>query len=185
MSNSLPALKVKSSSEWYFDSDYSRHTIGDKSFFTSLKDYNGGIVIFGDGSLACVKYKGNISILSCPKLDAVLYVDRFKVNLLTISQICDKDHRVIFFQNLCEVVNKERKVIIIGHRIVGNRYAIILTLKHLLCAIELDFIELWHRRLGHINYRDLVHLVHSVKVKDILELCGEPKPICGKCMKGK
>ena len=57
----------------------------DKSFFTSLKDYNAGIVIFGDGSLACVKDKGSISILDCPKLDEVLYIDGLKENLLSIS----------------------------------------------------------------------------------------------------
>ena len=42
--------------------------------FTSFKDYNGGIVTFEDGSLACVKDKGSISIPGCPKLDEVLYV---------------------------------------------------------------------------------------------------------------
>ena len=38
--------------------------------------------------------------------------------------MCDKDHNVNFHQDLCEVVNKERKVVIIGHRIVDNFYAI-------------------------------------------------------------
>ena len=35
-------LKARSISEWYFDSGYSRHITGDKSFFTSLEDHNGG-----------------------------------------------------------------------------------------------------------------------------------------------
>ena len=71
--------------------------IGNKSFCTSLEDNNGGIVIFGDGSFACVKSKGSIFILNCLKLDGVLYVDGLKANLLSISQICDKDYRVNFF----------------------------------------------------------------------------------------
>ena len=50
---------------------------------------------------------------------------------------------------------------------------------------KVDPIELWHRRLGCINNRDLVHLVNSEKVRGILRLSDERKPICGECMKGK
>ena len=55
--------------------------IGDKSFFISLKDYNGWIVSFGDRILAHVKRKRSISITGCPKLDGVFYVDGLKANL--------------------------------------------------------------------------------------------------------
>ena len=48
-----------------------------------------------------------------------------------------------------------------------------------------DLTELWHRRLGYINYRDLMHLVNSEKVRGIPKLSGEPKLICGEYMKGK
>ena len=84
-------LIARAPSEWYFDSGCSRHTSGDKYFFTSLEDFNWGNITFGDGCLARVRGRGSISILGCPKLDGVLYVDRLKVNLLTISQICDSD----------------------------------------------------------------------------------------------
>ena len=68
------ALKAKSSSEWHLDSGCSRHKTRDKSSFTSLENYNGGIITFRDGSLARVKGKDSIAIPSCPKLDGVLYV---------------------------------------------------------------------------------------------------------------
>ena len=97
---------------------------GDKSSFTSLENYDGGVVTFGDGNLAKVKDNGSIVILGCPKLDEVLYVEGLKANLLSISQMCDKDHKMNFHQDLCEVINKERKVVITGHRIVDNCYAI-------------------------------------------------------------
>ena len=73
------ALKDRSSSKWYLDNGCSRHMIGDKAYFTSLEDYNGETVTFGDGSLACVKGKESISIPTC------LYVDGLKKNLLRIS----------------------------------------------------------------------------------------------------
>ncbi|KAL6312376.1 hypothetical protein AAG906_008048 [Vitis piasezkii] len=107
----------------------------DKSSFTSLENYDGGVVTFGDGIIP-----------GCPKLDGVLYVEGLKANLLSISQMCDKDHKVNFHQ---------------------------------------DLFELWHRRFGHINYRDFVHLVNIEKVRGIPRLSGEPKPICGEYMKGR
>ena len=47
---------------------------------------------------------------------------------------------------------------------------------------KLDLIDI---RLGHIKYRDLVHLVNNEKVRCIPILNGEPKPICGECTKSK
>ena len=89
-------LKAKSSSELHLDSGCPRHNTRDKSYFTSLENYNGGIITFGDGRLACVKGKYSIATLGCPKLDGVLYVKGLKVILLSISQMCDKDHRANF-----------------------------------------------------------------------------------------
>ena len=114
------AFKSKSFSEWCFDNGCSRHMTEDKTFFTSLEDYNGGTISFEDEILASVKGKRNISIIGFPKLDGVLYVDGLKENLLSISKICDKDHRVNFCRDLCGVVNKEGKVIITGYKVVNK-----------------------------------------------------------------
>ena len=57
------ALKVKSSSERYLHTSYSRHMTGDKTYFTSLKNYNGGTITFGNGSLANIKGKVRLSSL--------------------------------------------------------------------------------------------------------------------------
>ena len=70
--------------------------IGDKSFFTSLEECNGGTITFRDGNLAHAKGKKSIYIPSYPKFDEVFYVDGLKENLLNISQICDKDHTMNF-----------------------------------------------------------------------------------------
>ena len=74
----LNALKAKSSSKWYLDGGCSRHIIVKKSSFTSLENYDSGVVTFGDGNLAKVKDKGSIVIPGCPKLDEVLYIKGLK-----------------------------------------------------------------------------------------------------------
>ena len=155
------------------------NVIGDKSFFTSLENYDGGVVTFRDRNLAKVKGKGSIVIPSCPKLDEVLYAVGLKANLLRISQMWDKDHKVNFHQNLCKVVNKERKVVITRHRTINSKTPLMYS------RAKLNPIELWHRRLIHINYRDFMHLVNIEKNRRIPKLSGEPKPICCECMKGK
>ena len=71
-----------------------------------------------------MKGKGSIVITGCPKLDGVLYVEGLKADLLSISQMCNKDHKVNFHQDLCEIINKKRKVVIIGNRTIDNFYAI-------------------------------------------------------------
>ena len=44
------ALKVFNSCLWYLESGCSRHMIGDKSLFKTLKEKEDGFVTFGDGS---------------------------------------------------------------------------------------------------------------------------------------
>ena len=146
-----------------------------------------GFVAFGDGNLAKVKDKGGIVTLGWPKLDEVLYVEGLKENLLSISQMCNKDHKVNFHQDLYQVINKKGKVVIIGHRTVDNCYAINSSFRTpLMCSrAKPDPTKLWHKRLGHINYRDLVHLVNIERVRDIPRLSGEPKPIYDEYMEGK
>ena len=61
---------------------------GDRSLFKVFESKNGGNVTFGDGSKSQIKGKG---IISLPGLDIanVLYAEGLRVNLLSISQICD------------------------------------------------------------------------------------------------
>ena len=67
---------------------------GDKFFFTSFEDFNGGNVTFSDGSIACVRGRCSVFILGYPDLDGVLFVNGLKANLISISQICDSEFSV-------------------------------------------------------------------------------------------
>ena len=70
---------------------------------------------------------------------------------------------------------------------MGNCYAINQSSKTSLvcCRAKLNVTKLWHRRLHHVDYRDLVHIDNKELVRGILKLSGQPKSICGKCMKVK
>ncbi|RVW49111.1 hypothetical protein CK203_084454 [Vitis vinifera] len=89
------ALKAKSSSEWHLDNGCSRHKTRDTFSFTSLENYNGGIITFGDGSLARVKGKDSIGTLGCPKLNGVLYVKGLKDNLKDLEITKDNPNDIL------------------------------------------------------------------------------------------
>ena len=81
--------------------------IGDKSFFKSLKEKIGDYVTFGDGSHAQVLGKGTVEIPRLPLLKDILYIKGLKVNLLSITQICDEDFLVQFSKKGCVIVDEE------------------------------------------------------------------------------
>ena len=83
------ALKVMDTCLWYLNSGCSRHMTGDRSLFKVFESKKGGNVTFGDGSISQIKGKGIISLPGLPDIANVLYVEGLKVNLLSISQICD------------------------------------------------------------------------------------------------
>ena len=111
------AFKVINTCLWYLDNGYSRHMTRDWSLLKVFKTKKGGNVTFGDGSKSQIKGKGIIFLLELPDIANVLYVESLRVNLLSISQICDQDFMVLFSKGKCLVMDKFGKKLISGVRI--------------------------------------------------------------------
>ena len=92
-----------------------------------------------------------------PNLDNVLLVDGLKANLLSISQLCDKDHFVSFTKESCRVFDKLNQLVLEGKRSKDNCYTISIE-KPLGNLTTLDSATLWHQRLGHVNFKTLSNL---------------------------
>ncbi|RVW98135.1 hypothetical protein CK203_031853 [Vitis vinifera] len=180
------ALRASELHSWYFDSGCSRHMTGNRSFFTNFTEFDGGNVTFGDGNVASVKGKGTICAPGISNLEEVLYVEGLKANLISISQICDKKFNVQFSQNLCKVFDLNGNCVIIGLRTSDNCYAVCQNpstsfSSSLVCgSSKIESIDLWHRRLGHLNYRDLMKVANNEVIKGIPKLGKPSNPICGK-----
>ena len=110
------AFKVMDMCLWYLDSSCSRHMTGDRSLFKVFESKKGGNVTFGDGSKSQIKGKWIISLHGLPDIANVLYVEGLRVNLLSISQICDQDFMVLFSKEKCLVMDESRKKLISGVR---------------------------------------------------------------------
>ena len=113
---------------WYLDSGCSRHMTGDKSKFISLENREVGMVTYGDNNKGRILGVGTIGNSSNTFIEDVLYVEGLKYNLLSISQLCDKDYNVSFNEKCCLVKKSNSdETLFIGNR-VGNIY--ILDLEH-------------------------------------------------------
>ena len=91
---------------------------GDKSMFASLKPKDGGFVTFDDNRKGKIIDIGNVGKEPSLIIKNILLVDGLKYNLLSISQLCDKENKIIFDKENCTIENtKYNKILFIGQRV--------------------------------------------------------------------
>jgi hypothetical protein len=89
---------------WYVDSGCSKHMTGDKDKFLTLKKERDGSVSFGNDNSTRIIGRGTIKIGSKDaKAENVLLVEDMKHNLLSVSQMCDQGHKLVFDSQKCEI----------------------------------------------------------------------------------
>ncbi|GJZ11292.1 ribonuclease H-like domain-containing protein [Tanacetum coccineum] len=155
------------------DSGCSRHMTGNKSYLSDYEEIDGGFVAFGgDPKGGKITGKGKIST---GKLDFedVYFVKELKFNLFSVSQMCDKKNSVLFTETECVVLSPDFKLLDENHFLLrvprkDNMYSVdlknIVPLGGLTCLFAkatLDESNLWHRRLGHINFKTMNKLVRG------------------------
>ena len=128
------------------------------------------------------------NLSSC--IDDVMLVEGLAYNLLSISQLCDKGHRVLFDNKACTIYQpNSENVKFIGKR-VNNMYMIDLDdpVHENLCltANKDNLAWLWHRRLGHASYNVLHKLVKHNMVKGLPKILFKKNQMfCESCTQEK
>ncbi|GJX76385.1 hypothetical protein Tco_0323196 [Tanacetum coccineum] len=93
------------------DSGCSGSMTGDKDKLSDFKEFKGGYVAFGNDSKGGrISGKGTIKT-SCLDFEKVSYVEELKFNLLSVSQICDKKHNVLFTDKECLILSPQFKFV--------------------------------------------------------------------------
>ena len=179
------AFKVMDTCLWYLDSGFSRHMTGDRSLFKVFESKKGGNVTFGDGSKSHLKGKGIISLPGLPDITNVLYVEGLKVNLLSISQICDQDFMVLFSKGKYLVMNESGKKLISGVRTLDNCYGLVLGADIVCNSIRLPNEHLWHQQMGHASYKHLSIVSKHNSMLGIPKFSRMSNVVCGPCQLGK
>lgn len=172
---------------WYLDSGCSRHMTGERSIFQTLNMKEGGSVGFGGnqkGKIIGTGMIGNSSI----SINNVWLVEGLKHNLLSISQFCDNGYEVMFDKSFCTVMNNDKSVVFKGSR-RGNVYKINfsdLANQKVVCLLSVNEEKwVWHRRLGHANWRLISTLSKQQLVRGLPDISYHSDSVCGACQKGK
>ena len=118
----------------------------------------------------------------------IAYVEGLKHNPLSISQFCDKDHKVSFTKKDCKVKDKNKNVILTRARLF-DVYAINMnTSIENVCFMSKassDINWLWHKRLSHLNFKTLNHLSVHQLVTGLPDYSFAKDSLCLACEKGK
>ncbi|XP_013608102.1 PREDICTED: uncharacterized protein LOC106314834 [Brassica oleracea var. oleracea] len=168
---------------WYFDSGCSKHMTGNEDYLEKLEFIRGGKVTFGDGGQGKIRAIGITSRPDVPKLSNVYFVEGLKANLISVSQLCDDGLEVIFNSKECRAVDARNNVVLRGIRSGNNCY---LWRPSNVCFTATESkLDLWHKKLGHMNTNGLSRLVNAEVVRGVPDLEKQTEIVCGACCQGK
>nr|GEV78216.1 hypothetical protein [Tanacetum cinerariifolium] len=189
--NPQHALKNKG----VIDSGCSRHMTGNMSYLFNFEKLNGGYVAFGGNpNGGKISGKGKIRTGKL-NFDDVYFVKELKFNLFSVSQMCDNKNNVLFTTTECLVLSLEFKLLDENQVLLrvpreNNMYNANLKnivpsgdLTYLFAKATSDESNLWHRRLGHINFKTMNKLVKDNIVRGLPTKVFKNDHICVACKK--
>ncbi|GJR41599.1 putative ribonuclease H-like domain-containing protein [Tanacetum coccineum] len=178
------------------DSGCSRHMTGNKAYLAEYQDFNGGPVAFG-GSKGYITGKGKIKTGKLDFEDVCFVKELQHFNLFSVSQMCDKKNKVLFTDSECLVLSPEFKLpdanqVLLRIPRQNNMYSFNLEnivpsggLACLIAKATIDESNKWHRRLGHVNFKNLNKLVKGNLVRGLPLKIFQNDHTCVACQKGK
>ena len=169
---------------WHMESGCSKHITGDPNKFIKLRKYNKGKFTFADNMYSKIIGKGTDVVNNKINAENVLLVEKLKPNLLSVSQTCDQEHICIFDSEKCEIRKKDLgRAVGISIRNSNNVY--ILENENQ-CYLSMVYESwLWNKRLGHLNFDNLVKISKKQVVRDFPKIVKALNSICNHCQHGK
>jgi hypothetical protein len=116
-------------------------------------------------------------------ISGALYMEGLKANLLSISQFCDNDLVVQFSKKECNIFDSSGEWLMEGDRTADNCYGLpsLTSDPQIICnKPTIDVSELWHQRLGYLNFTDMLKIASKDIVKDLPKM-EKNGGVCGPC----
>ena len=186
------------------DSEYTNHIFFDKNEFIEYRPYREEVIVINEVTIWTqerdtveMKWLLKNEISNIVRVENVLHVSDFICELFSISQIIKKGFEIAFLGDdyyisknnvLVESALKTRNIYILNMSQSTAKIAALIqeNTRALFTALIFneDAVELWHRRIKHLNEIDLKRLVNMSKG---ITLTQKPrvKPICEACSKAK
>nr|GEW06313.1 hypothetical protein [Tanacetum cinerariifolium] len=169
---------------------------GNKAYLADYQKINdGGFVAFGL-SKGKITGKGKIRTKKLD-FDDVYFVNELQFNLFSVSQMCDKKNSLLFSKTECLVLSPNFKLLDESQVLLripkqSNMYSFdlqnVVSFGDLTCLFAKAFIDesnLWHMRLGHVNFKTTNKLVKGNLVRGLPSKIFENDHTCVACQKGK
>ncbi|GJT15697.1 putative ribonuclease H-like domain-containing protein [Tanacetum coccineum] len=161
------------------DSGCLRHMTGNMSYLIDFEEIDEGYVAFGGNPKGRkITGKGTIKTDNLDFKNAY-FVRELQFNLFSVSQMYDKKNSVLFNDTKCIVLSPNFKLTNESHVLLkvprkNNMYSVDLKnivpkggLTCLFAKATSDESKLWHRRLGHINFKTMNKLVKGNLVRGL------------------
>nr|GEW69562.1 putative ribonuclease H-like domain-containing protein [Tanacetum cinerariifolium] len=173
-----------------------RYMTGNKAQLADYQEFKSGSIAFGESN-GRITGKGKIK---AGRLDFedVYYVEELKHNnLFSMSQMCDKKNKVLFSDTDYLVLSLDFKLpdenqVLLKIPRQHNMYSFNLKnidpsrdLAILFAKAFINESNKWHRRLGHINFKNLNKLVKGNLVRGLPSKIFENDHTCVACQKRK
>lgn len=115
----------------------------------------------------------------------VNYAPNLAHNLVSVGQLMESGHSLLFDDGKCIIKNKATNEIVARAYMTGNRmFPLDFSTDAALMSKNLEESELWHLRYGHLNYRGL-QLLKSKEMVANLPSIASMKQVCEGCVLGK
>lgn len=200
--NAMPAVMMNAdsvkSAKWCLDSGATKHMCHNPEKFHIFTDNKTRKVY--TATEQCVKSTGSGEIKLNVKLQGsatnkiklcdTMFVPEFRNNLLSVSQMADKNYTVTFYKNCAKVKRPDNSVAMIAKR-EGELYVMdeieSSSKAHAssLMKNSTSKLKLWHERLGHLNLNDLKKITTNEMATGFKVNIREENFNCETCHLGK
>ena len=184
--------RASTDQKWCLDSGCTSHLCKDPDLFTNSRQIDGGVKLASDAT-ALVTAKGDVQMsFSNGKrnkevtLQNTLYVPTLRTNLVSVAKIVDRNHQVLFTGDRAYIQDASGNVKIMADR-VGDLFYL-REGQNKACAVSTDApndTKEWHRKLGHLNWRDILSMLRNDAVSGMNFRDNDVLPACDTCAANK
>jgi hypothetical protein len=103
-----------------------------------------------------------------------------------VSQMCDQGHKLIFDSGKCEIMKEGLGKLVATTIITPNNIYILNEIGKEICSLGKENENwIWYRRMGHMNFENLVKISRKEAVREMLEISKPTSTMCKHCLHGK
>ncbi|GJR82221.1 pol polyprotein [Tanacetum coccineum] len=176
---------------WWIDTRATRHVCADKSMFHSFRAVDNGQKLYmGNSATADIKGEGDVVLKMTSekelKLTNVLYVSEIRKNLVS-GWLLNKFGFRLVFESDKFVLSKNQVYVGKGYAMNGMFKLNVMVVKNEINKINssaylIESSNVWHARLGHVNFNSLRRLI---KFNSIPNCHIDSKYKCETCVEAK